>query len=618
MNSAAIFSQVVARVRDSWRELVITDIAFKLFSFVVLAPLMLVCQRLTIAVASDGLLSDADFVYLFLHPIGIACGVLVASIWLGIVGFEQASLLAILGARDQGKRLGCVGAIRFAAERGMKILSLTGMLIVFSILVLLPVAVIAFFVYRGFLGEYDINFYLTEQPREFQTAVAIGGVLGGIALAVLMWLHSGWILALPIALFEQRSVRESLFSSTKTIHGKRWQVFGWIAAWLLFSVLANAALAFVGRWAGLWLIPQTIGSLLVLATRVGGLLIVLYLVSLAINLIAVITSASLMDTGYRILRGKESPEMQYQFRGLGSAFNFQLTGRHVVAVLGIGLLVAALIGYRTIKSMQLTDTAVVMAHRGASAEAPENTMAAFQLAIECGADWIELDVQESADGEVIVMHDSDFMKQSRNPLKVWEANRNQLADIDIGSWFDHSFSDQRVPTLAEVLELCRDRVGVNIELKYYGHEDQLEARVVAVVEKANMSDQVKVMSLKKKGVAETKAIRPQWQCGLLLSVHAGDLKKIDADFLAINRKFATREFVRRAHDAGKKVYVWTVNDPASMSQMLNRGVDGLLTDRPDMAKQVLAERAEMNVAERLLSEISLWLLKTPKVADDRP
>ncbi|MEQ9067517.1 MAG: glycerophosphodiester phosphodiesterase family protein, partial [Gimesia chilikensis] len=172
-----------------------------------------------------------------------------------------------------------------------------------------------------------------------------------------------------------------------------------------------------------------------------------------------------------------------------------------------------------------------MAHRGASKAAPENTMAAFQAAIDEGADWIELDVQESADGKVVVIHDSDFMKLSRNPLKVWDAKQDDLAGIDIGSWLDPKFNAERVPLLSDVLHLCKDKVGVIIELKYYGHDEQLEQRVVDIVEAAGMAEQVMIMSLKPEGVAKTKALRPDWKCGVLLSVYAGNLKEIKADFL---------------------------------------------------------------------------------------
>jgi glycerophosphoryl diester phosphodiesterase len=119
------------------------------------------------------------------------------------------------------------------------------------------------------------------------------------------------------------------------------------------------------------------------------------------------------------------------------------------------------------------------------------------------------------------------------------------------------------------------------------------------------------MSLKMDGVRKMKSIRPTWKVGRLMSVSAGNLKKIDADFLAVNAGFATRRLIRTAHRVGKEVYVWTVNDAATMSAMMGRGVDGLLTDRPALARSVLAQRAQMSTPERLLLELA-GLLGMPR------
>jgi glycerophosphoryl diester phosphodiesterase len=119
-----------------------------------------------------------------------------------------------------------------------------------------------------------------------------------------------------------------------------------------------------------------------------------------------------------------------------------------------------------------------------------------------------------------------------------------------------------------------------------------------------MASNVVVMSLKVTAVKKMKALRPDWKVGLLISVSAGDLKSLTADFLAVNAAFAKRSFIRSAHDSGKEVCVWTVNDAVSMCTMVGRGVDGLITDKPALARSVLQQRAQMSVPERLLVELA--------------
>ena len=110
-----------------------------------------------------------------------------------------------------------------------------------------------------------------------------------------------------------------------------------------------------------------------------------------------------------------------------------------------------------------------------------------------------------------------------------------------------------------------------------------------------------------------KALRPQWKVGLLMSVSAGNLENIRADFLAINASFANRKFIQSAHDLEKEVFVWTVNDAPTMSSMIGRGVDGLITDKPALARSVLARRAEMSPGERLMLELAELFGCVPKV-----
>ncbi|MBT8461585.1 MAG: glycerophosphodiester phosphodiesterase, partial [Gemmatimonadetes bacterium] len=169
-----------------------------------------------------------------------------------------------------------------------------------------------------------------------------------------------------------------------------------------------------------------------------------------------------------------------------------------------------------------------------------------------------------------------------------------------GSWFDPAYATERVPTLEEVLLTARGRARVNIELKYYGHDKELERRVIDIVERAGMVDQVVLMSLKYDKILKTRSLRPDWTYGLLTTVSLGDPRKLNVEFLAVNATTATRGFVRRAHRNGLDVYVWTVNDPYLMSAMMSRNVDGIITDDPGLARDVLEIRSRMDPVQRLL------------------
>ncbi len=291
------------------------------------------------------------------------------------------------------------------------------------------------------------------------------------------------------------------------------------------------------------------------------------------------------------------------------------SARNVAWGLGAGAAAAALLGWLLIGTIRIVDDVAIIAHRGASGAAPENTMAAFERAIQDDADWVELDVQETADGRVVVIHDSDLMKIGGVNLAIRDATYEQLQDIDVGSWFAPEFADQRVPLLADVLVLCKGRVGVFIELKYYGHDERLEERVVDIVEAAGMESDIVVMSLKYGGIQKVRELRPEWRIGLLTATAVGNLTRLDADFLAVNAGLATGSFVRGTHRRGKDTYVWTINDRVEMARFIVRGVDGIMTDEPAMLRQVTTTMAGLEPVEHLLVELALRMGIVPEAPE---
>jgi glycerophosphoryl diester phosphodiesterase len=200
---------------------------------------------------------------------------------------------------------------------------------------------------------------------------------------------------------------------------------------------------------------------------------------------------------------------------------------------------------------------------------------------------------------VVVAHDSDLMKVARSPLKIWDSTAAELRTVDIGSFFSAAYADQRVPTLAEALAACKGVSRVDIELKDYGHDQQLEQRVVALVEAAGMQNQIVTMSLSRGMVARMKQLRPEWTSGLLIARAIGQVNRLPVDFLAVESKMATLRFIRSAHGSGKPVYVWTVNDPQAMIRFIGLGVDGLITNHPDLARQVIEHYRTLSPAGRL-------------------
>jgi glycerophosphoryl diester phosphodiesterase len=226
---------------------------------------------------------------------------------------------------------------------------------------------------------------------------------------------------------------------------------------------------------------------------------------------------------------------------------------------------------------------LLIAHRGASGTRPENTLAAFRQAVALGADMIELDVQLTRDGEVVVFHDHSVERTTDGRGGVRSHTLAELRGLDAGSWFGAAYRGERVPTLAEVLREIP--LPVNVELKPTG-EEGLEARTLAVVEAAGATGRVVFSSfleaalVRLRGSSATAAIAVLWETGDLPNGLAR-MERVAARALHLRKDAATPEVLARLQALGVPVRVWTVNDQAEMERLAAGGIEGVFTDYPE-------------------------------------
>jgi glycerophosphoryl diester phosphodiesterase len=245
-----------------------------------------------------------------------------------------------------------------------------------------------------------------------------------------------------------------------------------------------------------------------------------------------------------------------------------------------------------------SDHPLNFAHRGASSEAPENTIAAFLLAAELGADGIELDVQLSKDGEVVVIHDLWLETTTDGHGPVRARTRAELQELDAGSWFDPIFAQQRIPTLQEVVEAVGQRLLLNIELKTASLVDSDLARaVVRIVEENQLLDRVIVSSFNHLALRKVRQLNPRVPIGLLYSPDMSlPLRRtwlrplLRPEALHPYHEMIDAEAVRWAKERGYRIHTWTVDDAGTMWQLVRLGVDLIITNRPDLLRQVLQTR----------------------------
>lgn len=259
---------------------------------------------------------------------------------------------------------------------------------------------------------------------------------------------------------------------------------------------------------------------------------------------------------------------------------------------------------RGVLHMGLDNPVEVTAHRGYSAVYPENTIPAFKGAIQVGADWAELDVQQTADGEVIVMHDSNLKRTTGLDKEVWQVTWDEIKDLDNGSWFDKKYQTVRIPTLEEVLKVCRGKIHLNIEIKPSGHDKDLEEQVAKLLKKYHMRDTCVVSSLKYDSLRKIKQADDSIETAYITSVSYGNFTDLEyADGYSVESTLLSKGFVNKAQKAGKQIYVWTVNSEERLENVVGMGIDNVITDDPVMAKELIYEQEHSTFWDRYVKQL---------------
>lgn len=241
------------------------------------------------------------------------------------------------------------------------------------------------------------------------------------------------------------------------------------------------------------------------------------------------------------------------------------------------------------------DRMLVIGHRGASADAPMNTLPAFELAAEQGADGIELDVHRSKDGHAVIVHDFTVDKTTNGTGIVTEMTLDELKSLDAGSWFSKAFKDVRIPTLDEVFEAVGQRLYVNVEIKSESQEtDGVEQLVADVIARYQMQQRVIVSSFNPLTLMRFRQIMPEVLIGFL---HAPGsvidtraiMEQLELAYEADHphESVIDAAYMQWARERGYRVNTWTVNDPQRAQALRDLGVDAVITDKPGALRQAL-------------------------------
>lgn len=594
-----VLRSVLREARCAWWVFVALGLLFHGVLAALLTPAAAGLLRCLLTRQEGGAISNTDIAAFALTPLGAVTLAALAVVYTMVHLWETAVLLRAADAARSSTHVRIGPTLLRVFADAPRVARLAGMMSLLVTLLLAPIVLALGAAYLLLLSGADINYFLSQRPPAFRIALGIGAV-GALAAAALgAWCYLRWLLALPILLFEGGAARAALRESRRRICGHRLRAGAYLLTQYVGCSLLGFGLTALFLLAADRLLDRYATPLSTLVPLVGVVLIAHAILSAAVTFATLLLHALLILTVYRALSpaAPAAPRTPPAAWGTTRIAVWSGVGVAAAVVLGVG------IGATVLEQAETEHPVAITAHRGASRVAPENTLAAVRLAHELGADLAEIDVQSTADGAVVVIHDRDLMRMAGLPGRIAEMPLADVQAADVGSRFAAEFAGERVPTLEEVIAYARGRIDLNIELKIYGDDRRVAEQTADLIARMNFESHCIVMSLDHESIRRARARNAGLRIGLIVSAALGDIGRLDVDALSVRAALATDALVTEAHAAGRQVHVWTLDDAAAALPLLARGVDNIITNDPPLMVDVRRTWREQGATGRALLSV---------------
>lgn len=581
------------RLTAHWKPLILFEILWKLVTLLVIAPACAGLIQLAIHLAKLKYLTTSNLLQFLRSPwtiLLLAVLLLLAALY---TLFEIAAVCTCFRqSRFQKVRTTLGRMVRSGLQSVLHFFRGGGPFLVLHLLVLIPL--MQFSATSGIFTAMGIPdflaYYMTK--KEFLLPIYVAAIILCCLLSV------RWVFSSVLFTQNQCSYRSARATSVQLVRGRFWQTFFSVLVWnccyfavlLVFLCLITVVVLMVIRATG------SNDLIMSQAMRILKLLIqiVLWSFSFFATPICMAHLTALLEKRCVQMPEVVLPEPVPLSR---SAKPFRRSTAVLTAccftVAALGLNLSYVYSVFTGKAnfrLALFQNPTIMAHRGLSADAPENTLYAFSDAISVGADFIELDVQQTRDGVLVVMHDSNLKRTTGVNKDIWDVDYADIQDLDAGSWFDPAYANARIPTLEETLQFVDKRAKLNIEIKPTKHgSDTLEQDVAELITRYQYTDACYVTSFSYGSLKKVKEANPEIRTGYLMSVAYGQFYSLKyADAFSLNKVFVTSQVVNAAHQQGKQIFAWTVNSMSEVRSLCNLHVDSIITDDPVMVQNVIS------------------------------
>ena len=618
-------SALLRTLRDHLRPLIAYHLFFTLLASALLLPAITWVIRGLLAQLNRTVVTNDELIALLFSPLGLV-GMLVG---LGfsflIIYWQQAGMLQVATRpRDNHYRL-ALEALWLSTRRLPALAGLVILQVGTHLLLLAPFMAGLAWLYDFWLSGIDPYYLQRVRPPSLWYFMGCALPLILVWVWAASWLYLRWLLALPLVALENCSPWRALKRSVGLTRGWRRSIGAAVLLLLVIIICLPllVTLLFDRLFTPLlWWLPEHNAVLIpaMLTYLVGYVLITLAITFLGIAANALLSACLYMQLAHREDRPAPPPEEAH-------------AGKWAWAVELSVLIFAGLQAWWILNSFEIRDNIAVIAHRGSSMVAPENTLAALNQSLIDGADYIEIDVRLSKDQQVMLYHDRSMARLTGSQDDFGELTREQLSQYDVGSWFGDAFQGEAIPGLDQALERVRGKAGLMIDIKPLpGQEQELANAVIATLNAEsdiryrcwatqqnafngytacgfpNALLDMRMATMSPLLLEHINTQAPELRVTLLAQlILPGTLNRRGFDALGLRHNRITEGEVRLARLYGYEIHAWTVNDRARMSTLIDLGVDAIITDYPDRLTALIQDRRALSDGALMLVKLRNWL-----------
>lgn len=582
------------------------EVLFKLGTGILLLPVSKLYFRFAMQMTGFRYLTYENIFHFLSKPLTI-CAFLVFLVLAGLYAlFDISSVVYILDQSAQEAHVSVLQVFRYSFGTLRRSFYWKNVPVILYVLFLIPILNVG--AASGMIATVAVPVFL----QELLTRNLAAFIAGSSVYLVIAFLSFRWMYSLPIYIITRLPFPAAVSQSRKLSYSHQWESIGYLSMSQILLFLMHLITTAVGF--GLIIF---VFHLISHANRALVLAIIWAFLGITIICFAALSMPVSFATVTILLESREHALDSEEFHSEPMHFHANRKDKSFMRILAVTLLILftagiAIYSYsaqRGRMNLDVEDLRVteVSAHRGASADCPENTMAAFQEAWIQQTDWIELDVHQSSDMVLYVMHDSSFRRTAGVSKKCWELTWDQIQTLDVGRYFSPEFIGERVPRLEDVIEFAKWRgIRLNIELKPTGHETDMEKQTVDLIVDYGFEDSCVVTSQSYRSIELVKEYNPDIKTVYVMPVAMGDFRQLQAaDVFSIQSSYISERLIDQIHREGKQVYAWTVNSRERIQRMIQYGVDNIITNEVALAKECVTTNRTSGLIQRILDYV-MW------------